>query len=215
MEESWLRYVSSFPHVARYFKAAPEYIHHKGSRKLNLYTLFLERCFRLLHDTGHCGIVMPDGIYNAYGTRGLREMLFDKTKVTALFGFENSGGIFEDVHRQFEFVILTFEKAGTTERFPAAFMRHDPKELERFPDEGAIEIEVDAVRRMASESLGTDRIHERDGPPGGNEDGSVPSAECRHRQLMAVRPHSGSQHHERQPLVQGVCGLRSLAPVHG
>ncbi len=154
MEESWLRYVSSFPHVARYFKAAPEYIHHKGSRKLNLYTLFLERCFRLLHDTGHCGIVMPDGIYNAYGTRGLREMLFDKTKVTALFGFENSGGIFEDVHRQFKFVILTFEKAGTTERFPAAFMRHDPKELERFPDEGAIEIEVDAVRRMASESLG-------------------------------------------------------------
>ena len=52
-------------------------------------------------------------------------MLFEDTKVTGLFGFENRKAIFEGVHKSFKFVVLTFEKGGQTERFPAAFMRHD------------------------------------------------------------------------------------------
>ena len=81
-------------------------------------------------------------------------MLFDQTEVTALFGFENRSLIFEGVDSRFKFVILTFETGGTTERFPAAFMRHDPKELSRFPAEGAVEVEVEAVKRLSSEAWG-------------------------------------------------------------
>ena len=52
-------YLTSFPHQSAYFRAAPEYANQvatvggrKQSSDLNLYKLFLERCFRLLHDAG-------------------------------------------------------------------------------------------------------------------------------------------------------------------
>ena len=56
-------------------------------------------------------------------------------KLTGLFGFENRKAIFEGVDSRFKFVVLTFEKGGRTESFPAAFMRHDVRELEQFPGE--------------------------------------------------------------------------------
>jgi hypothetical protein len=57
------------------------------------------------------------------------------------------------VHRSFKFVVMSFGKGGSTERFPAAFMRHDVAELERFSQEGVIGISVPLVRRLAPDSL--------------------------------------------------------------
>ncbi len=154
-------YLTSFPHQNSYFRAADVYANQvslvdgrQQSSDLNLYKLFLERSFRLLHKDGYCGIVIPSGIYTDLGTKGLRQMLFEQTEITALFGFENRKGIFEDVHRQFKFVILTFERGGHTAAFPAAFMRHDVQELARFPNEGAVELDVETIKRLASESWG-------------------------------------------------------------
>ena len=80
-------------------------------------------------------------------------MLFGETKVTGLFCFENSKGIFEGVHRSFKFVVLTFERGSTTTSFPAAFMRHDVEELDRFPNEESIRMDVDLVRKLSPDSL--------------------------------------------------------------
>ncbi|MEK6792069.1 MAG: ATP-binding protein, partial [Deltaproteobacteria bacterium] len=87
------------------------------------------------------------------GTKQLREMLFTQTEVTGLFCFENRKEIFEGVHRSFKFLVLTYEKGGVTKEFPAAFMRHEVAELDRFPQEGAINISVDLVRRLSPDSL--------------------------------------------------------------
>jgi hypothetical protein len=56
----WLRYASSFAHVAAYFKAAPQYrnqlsLDAEGRRrasKVNLYKVFLEQCYNLLRPAG-------------------------------------------------------------------------------------------------------------------------------------------------------------------
>ena len=157
----WLRYASSFAHVAAYFKAAPQYrnqlsLDAEGRRlasKVNLYKVFLEQCFNLLRPGGQCGIVIPSGIYTDLGAKQLRELLFGQTRVTALFGFENRKQIFEGVDSRFKFVVLAFQKGGTTESFPAAFMRHDVAELEHFPQRGAIPIPVALVRRLSPDSL--------------------------------------------------------------
>ncbi len=175
----WLEYCSRFPHVARYFKTAPEYTACHDSGKLNLYMLFLERCFYLLREGGHCGIVIPSGIYTDLGAKGLRELLFQRTHVEGLFGFENRKKIFDGVDSRFKFVVLTFEKLTTprvqqrgernasaapddlfsparepgTKSFPAAFMRLDVEELARFPSQGAIEISVELVKRLSPDSL--------------------------------------------------------------
>jgi len=152
LRHAWLTYASGFGHLISWIKQSVQYqCQRKG--KINLYAVFVEQCFNLLRPGGYCGIVIPSGIYTDLGTKQLREMLFGETTVTGLFCIENRKEVFEGVHRSFKFVIMSFEKGGKTERFPAAFMRHDVAELERFPQEGAIEISVPLVRRLAPDSL--------------------------------------------------------------
>lgn len=187
VREAWLAYESRFPHMNQYFRLAPEYRHQfamvegrKVGSDLNLYKLFTERCFALLRPGGHCGIVIPSGIYTDLGAKGLRDLLFDYTQIQGLFCFENRKEIFEGVHRSFKFVVLTFEKTsvprlqdagernasappdvllaptrtgalGTT-RFPAAFMRHDVEDLARFPQEGALWLDIDLITKCSPDA---------------------------------------------------------------
>ena len=157
---AWLKYLSGYPHVSAFFRSAAQYKNQisivdgkKAGSDINLYKLFTEQCFNLLRSGGYCGIVIPSGIYTDLGTKQLREMLFGQTTVTGLFCIENRRFVFEGVDCRFKFVVLSYEKGGSTESFPAAFMRHDVAELERFPQEGSIEISVPLVRRLAPDSL--------------------------------------------------------------
>ena len=157
---AWLEYLSSYPHVSKFFRSAPQYCNQistvngkKAGSDINLYKLFTEQCFNLLRPGGQCGIVIPSGIYTDLGTKQLRTMLFEQAEVTGLFCFENCKMIFENVDCRFKFVVLTFAKGGTTESFPAAFMRHDVAELDRFPDQGSIDISIDLVKRLSPDSL--------------------------------------------------------------
>ena len=157
---SWLEYLSGYPHLSSYFRAASQYQNQssvvngkKTGSDLNLYKLFTEQCFNLLRKGGQCGIVIPSGIYTDLGAKGLRELLFNQTDITGLFCFENRKAIFEGVDSRFKFVVLTYCKGGKTGSFSAAFMRHDVAELERFPQDGAIEISVDLIRKLSPDSL--------------------------------------------------------------
>ncbi|PYS96586.1 MAG: ATP-binding protein, partial [Acidobacteria bacterium] len=158
---AWGRYLSTFPHVSAYFRSSPQYANQvavvegrRAGTDINLYKLFLERCFRLLRRGGQCGIVVPSGLYTDLGTKRLREMLFDETEVKGLFCFENRRAVFGGVHRSYKFVVLTFRKGGRTSEFPAAFMRRDVRELKRFrAGGGALRIPVGLVRRLSPSTL--------------------------------------------------------------
>lgn len=156
---AWLEYQNRFPHVSQYYRISPHYQNQisivqgkKAGSKINLYKLFLERCFHLLKEGGECGIVIPSGIYTDLGTKQLRELLFNETKIAGLFCLENKKEVFENVHRSFKIVVLTLEKGGKTKSFPAAFMRHDVEELSVFPKEGAITLLVDLIRQLSPDS---------------------------------------------------------------
>jgi hypothetical protein len=161
LRQSWIYYASRFPHPAAWYKRALHFANQRSltadgkkiPSKINLYTYFVEQCYNLLRSGGECGIVIPSGIYTDLGAKQLREMLFSRTYISGLFGFENRKEIFEGVHRSFKFVVLTFEKGGSTERFPAAFMRLDVEELRGFPQNGAVWIAVELVRRLSPDSL--------------------------------------------------------------
>lgn len=187
IRDALLEYESRFPYQSAWFRAAPEYAHQsvkvngrKTGSDINLYKLFVERCFHLLRPGGHCGIVIPSGIYTDLGATGLRDLLFTKTRIEGLFGFENRKTIFEDVDSRFKFVVLTFEKNETprlqqarernasappddliaptrtgaigTQRFPAAFMRLDVAELDRFPEQDALWLDVALIKRLSPDS---------------------------------------------------------------
>lgn len=160
IRDAWLDYQSSFPFQSAYLRACSQYPNQvsivngkKAGSDINLYKLFTEQCYNLLREGGQCGIVLPGGIYTDLGAKQLRKMLFAQTRLTSLFGFENRKLIFEGVDSRFKFVVLTFEKGGQTEDFPAAFMRHDTTELEHFPKQGALCISVEMIRRFSPDSL--------------------------------------------------------------
>jgi len=159
VKTAWLTYQSNFNHQREFFRFANQYKHQvplidgkRHGKDVNLYKLFLEQCFNLLRDGGQCGMVIPSGIYTDLGATGLRELLFEKTQVTGLFGFENRQEIFEGVHRSFKFVVLTLAKGPCTESFPAAFMRHEVKELQHFPQSGALWLTTELIRRLSPDS---------------------------------------------------------------
>lgn len=160
VREAWRAYMSGFPHQSAYFRSAAQYANQisvvngrKQGTDINLYKLFTEQCFNLLRDGGECGIVIPSGIYTDLGAMQLRRMLFERTRVTGLFGFENRRRIFDNVDSRFKFVVLTFEKGGRTESFPAAFMRHDVEELKDFPRAIGLEMPVALIERLSPDSL--------------------------------------------------------------
>ncbi|MEH2288053.1 Eco57I restriction-modification methylase domain-containing protein [Nostoc sp.] len=157
---TWLEYQSQYPHVSAYYRSSEQYKNQisivngkKAGTDINLYKLFTEQCFNLLRSGGECGIVIPSGIYTDLGTKQLREMLFSQTKVTGLFCLENRKIIFEEVDSRFKFVVLTFVKGSTTTEFPSAFMRHDVQELQRFPSDDSLQINIEMVRKVSPDSL--------------------------------------------------------------
>ena len=158
--KAWLDYFNQYPHTSEFFRNAPQYKNQisivngkKAGTDINLYKLFTEQCFNVLVNGGECGIVIPSGIYSDLGTMQLREMLFKECVITGLFCFENRKTIFENVDSRFKFVVLTYKKGGRTESFPAKFMRHEVRELESFPDDAEIAIDISLVRKMSPTTL--------------------------------------------------------------
>ena len=157
---AWLQYQSQFPYVSNYYRSSENYKNQisvvngkKAGTDINLYKLFLERCFSLLKPSGECGIVIPSGLYTDLGSKQLREMLFSQTRITGLFCFENRKTIFEGVDSRFKFIVLSFCKGDRTESFPAAFMRHDVRELTDFPNLNSLQISVDLIRQLSPDSI--------------------------------------------------------------
>ncbi len=102
----------------------------RSSGDIDLYKLFTERAYQLLKEGGECGFVIPSGIYTDLGTKGLRQMLFEKCKIEGLYSFENQGHkIFAAVHASWKPTLLVFQKGGKTDSFPAGFMLHTEEDL--------------------------------------------------------------------------------------
>ena len=140
VREAWLAYESRFPHMSAWFRVAPEYRFQsaivsgkKTGSDMNLYKLFTERCFALLRDGGHCGIVIPSNLYKDLGATGLRTMLFDHTQVESIVSLSNEKFIFEEVHHSFGLLFLNFVKGGKTEKLRATF-RINPREAIKASD---------------------------------------------------------------------------------
>lgn len=167
IREAWLAYQSRFPHVSLFFRSSPDYVNQisivggkKAGTDINLYKLFLERSFRLLRQGGHCGILIPSGIYQDLGAKRLREMLFSEARLETLYGLSNEKYIFEGVHHSFRICLLAFEKGGETKELEVAFRINPreavaPDELEAFlTDESALlRISRELIERLSPDSL--------------------------------------------------------------
>ncbi len=164
---AWLAYLCQYPHQSAYFRAAEHYKNQasvvegkKAGSDTNLYKLFVEQCQNLLREHGHCGIIVPSGIYTDLGAMQLRRMLFSSTELDSVIGLSNERFIFENVHHGFKFCLLTFRKSGKTTSIRVAF-RINPREaiapagLESFLHDASslVRLDIDVIQKLAPDSL--------------------------------------------------------------
>ena len=174
VRDAWLAYESRFPHMSavlphRARVSAPDRRRRRQEdrHRLNLYKLFVERCFTLLrarralrHRDSERHLHRP-GRQQACATCSSTH-----TQIESIVRLSNEKFIFEGVHHSFGIVFLNFTKGGNTERFRATF-RINPRE---------------AIRAEAFESFVHDESNFVEFPPTGSA-----THRPRHRSVMEFR----------------------------
>jgi len=155
----WNQYNQEIDILQDFFKNTDLYKHQipltgikRNKIKMNLYQLFVEQYYNLLKKDGIAGIVLPSGIYTDLGSNGLRKLLFDNNKIISLYSFENRKKIFEEIHRQFKFITLVFQKGGKTSKFKSAFYLNNVNKLTTL-DSDAMDYDIQLVKDLAPISL--------------------------------------------------------------
>lgn len=119
---------------------------------INLYKLFLEKYYSILKVGGYAGIVIPSGFYTDLGSKGLRQLIFNKTKILSLFGFENRKGIFEEIHRQFKFITLVFKKGDVTKKFRSTFYEWYAHKISQLDKTGLV-YDLDLIKKTSPDTI--------------------------------------------------------------
>jgi hypothetical protein len=131
IEEEWEEYQEMMETRADFFTQGEMYELQSpivGGRtmptKNDLSALFLERVFNLSRDGVRVSLLLPGTIFGGVMGKDLRYHLLDHTDIESLVGFENKG-IFEQIHRQYRFAVLTFEYGGETTELRGVFNQRD------------------------------------------------------------------------------------------
>lgn len=160
--EAWEQYQHEIEIQADYFRDGGVFTMQSAkidgntqSSERDLSALFFERVFDLARDDGYISQVLPGRIFHGAPTKALREHLLDHTTVSSLISFENRG-IFDDIHFQYNFGVLTLRNSGQTDTIPGIFQQNDLSILERRED--WIDIPREVMRSYAPLSLLFPRI---------------------------------------------------------
>jgi hypothetical protein len=78
----------------------------KGAGDGNLFRLFVERNLGLLANGGSLNYVLPSALMFEEGSLGLRRHILENFQVPFFYSFENSKGIFKEVHRSYKFALM-------------------------------------------------------------------------------------------------------------
>jgi hypothetical protein len=125
-----------------------------GKGDFNVFRMFTETALDHVRPSGWSAQVVPDGLYGGANCMAIRKELFEKTQTYCIIGFANSGGVwFPDIHRSQKFCLYAARKAGSTDRFRAAFNIDSREGLAGAQDESALSIPVAFVRETSPEAL--------------------------------------------------------------
>jgi hypothetical protein len=138
--EEWEKHQERVEQLGKYFKNSTEYQYQQpqiDGRKQpianNLSALFLERIYNLVNEDGYVSQVLPDIIFSNAMGKDLRLHLLNETSVQSLIGFENKG-IFDGLHDQYVFRLLTFKNSGETDFLRGVSRQHNPEILNNLED---------------------------------------------------------------------------------
>lgn len=158
ISENWEEYKRNFQMRSSFFTDGTDYSLQWGkidgrtrTGRNDLSMLFLERIFELADKEGHVTQVLPGKIFTNGSCKNLRLHLLNETSVRSVAGFENKG-IFEGIHAQQMFALLTFKNTGSTDTFSAIFHQRDTEILKDF-DHHSFEMSRNIMERYSPEGV--------------------------------------------------------------
>lgn len=99
-----------------------------GCGDVNMYALFAELILQLKDTFGTAGFIVPSGICTDDGTKIYFGSIATSGLLKSIYDFENSQGLFPNVHRSFKFCLVTLAPKDGMSDF--AFFLHNLTELE-------------------------------------------------------------------------------------
>ena len=122
----------------------------------NRYQLFVERTMALTRPGGRIGLVLPWGLASDHGSAPLRRLLFSRTSVDTVVGFDNHDAVFP-IHRSVKFLLATATAGRETneiacrlgERDPSTLDAHDQDSRSWFP----VTLTRSAIERLSGNDL--------------------------------------------------------------
>ena len=99
-----------------------------GTGDVNMYALFAELIYTMMDAFGTAGFIVPSGIATDDGTKVYFGKIATSGILKSIYDFENSQGLFPNVHRSFKFCLLTLAPKDGMSDF--AFFLHNLTELE-------------------------------------------------------------------------------------
>lgn len=113
---NWTDYEQSIKRYSELIRTLPTYADQKievngkaTGGDWDLYKLFVELSYRLLHPEGRLGFIVPSSFYMAEGAAGIRKLLLDNGAIDYLVNFENRKKIFP-IHGSFKFAVFIYER---------------------------------------------------------------------------------------------------------
>ncbi len=120
IEQGWEEYQTDMERRAVYFNDGGQYELQNAEvggsavgNENDLSMLFFERVFDIIRDNGYVAQILPGVIFNGAAGKDLRLHALQNTNVFDIIGFENRG-IFDGLHFQYRFGIITFKNSGET-----------------------------------------------------------------------------------------------------
>lgn len=160
---AWDAYAAPFAATRRFVEAAYRWqvasVDGAGGARRTIghadrYRYFVERSWECLRPGGRLGMVLPNTLYNAEGSTGVRRLLLHRSSLERCVGFSNAKGIFEIGLGQ-RFCLIVARRGGPTTSFRARFGLDDVAALagEREAEGGLLEIGLDLLARTSPQHL--------------------------------------------------------------
>jgi hypothetical protein len=131
VRKGWEDYQSEMETRASYFNTSsqyrlqdPEVDGNTVGNENDLSMLFFERVFELASSNSYVAQILPGTVFVSAAGKDLRMNLLNSTTVNDLVLFQNEG-IFEGLHRQYKFGVVTFKNDGSTDELKSIYRRGD------------------------------------------------------------------------------------------
>ena len=98
-----------------------------GFGRVNLFAHFAELALDIKNQSGTVGMVLPAGILIDDSTKRFSQEVFSNNLVKSAYHFNNTSGIFPDVHSSYSFILLTL---GYNDQSDCVFYATLPKHLD-------------------------------------------------------------------------------------